>query len=328
MKTVSLLGLHEPSLWIFGLCCMCCFRTAAQDEQTSAKEVTEESSKGHAEPKLLALTWQSGIKASSKFSDIPWWKPNGELVDKAERAELEQEIYGTEVQWMNQKQATPLVAIFEYSDNLPAGIDGIRMEAATDNHRTRGGSYLKRMVGKTTKSRVFSVSTATAFTERKDFEWPEKVDLNLTFPSTDMKLIKKLDAIPKGSVKLQRGVSWSVEPKAGYDPGKKPAERFPAGVLLVSKEASDLIEVSVRVYAKGDKRPLDEQYVTLREIDGELFKVRVSKRFPEADELERIEFYRMLYRKTKVAGVVVRTDLLPKQEAAKIEPVESDVFGR
>ena len=158
-----------------------CAQCLAQTADENPKQV---------KPRLVALTWQKG-DGQDKFSEIAWWKPDGELIGKQERALLQAEIGRTEVVQRRQNQPVPLIAIFELHDGLPPGTTGIRVRGELPNGDIAIHSmYQKRSAGLKSKDRVFAIS-GLFLAMRQDFVWPKKMDLNLEYHVESKQLIKK-----------------------------------------------------------------------------------------------------------------------------------------
>jgi hypothetical protein len=239
-----------------------------------------------------------------------FWNLDGELLTESESKALQDEINVPMFQSNSDKYSTPLLIIFEFEDQLPAGTGGVRVTVEfSDGTSSLLGTSVNRRAGQKTKDRVFAVSLAVVSIERRTFEWPNSIALNLKYPAETPTLVKTIGEIPDEPVRLARGVSWSVEAETGYEPGGD-GTRYPAGVLEVSKESLDLLSFDVRVYKKGVDRPLRGSYTTIRERDDQQFEIRVSERFPTNEELDRIEIYRQRYQRTTVFDVPLYIDLL------------------
>ena len=293
----------------------------ASQKETSADK-TDSQAEGNATddafppPRIIAMTWQKGEDASGRFSDIPFWTPDGELLSENDAQAIKNEIRGTEVSRMSQPESRPLVFIFDVGTRLPPLSMGVKVNCRLpDGHETRGGTFVNRSAGRQTPTRIFAVSAATRFLRAGDqFQWPQSADIVLTFPIETPELIDTRTTIPTEPVVIADGVRWMVEPDAGYDPRQQgPASRYPAAVLeTLHDESPELINYFVRVYEKGSDRALPDAFTTIRERDGKRYRIEVSDRFPEPEQLDRIEFYRQRWARAVVPDVRIRTDLLAK----------------
>ena len=238
-------------------------------------------------------------------------------MSKQEAEALRDEVTLPNFQSGRGEYSTPLVIVFEFEDGLPPGTGGVSVTTEfSDGKNSVLGTSANRRAGKMTAKRVFSATSSVVSLDRRTFQWPEKVALNLKYPADTAQLIKELDEIPDKPIQLARGVSWSVEAETGYEPGGD-GTRYPAGVLEVSKASLDLLAFGVHVYKKGSERRLAGSYSTIRERGDQLFEIRVSRRFPDEKELDRIEFYRQRFKRTTVSDVPLRIELLEETNLSK-----------
>jgi len=122
-------------------------------------------------------------------------------------------------------------------------------------------------------------------------------------------LLNTLYEVPTQPVQIAEGVRWSVESNAGFDE-LDPTTAFPAGVLETANDRPGKhTSYSVRVFKKERKRELQNVVIVSRERRGRTFDAEVSERFPEADQLDRIEIYRLRFASAQVANVRIRNDL-------------------
>lgn len=156
--------------------------------------------------------------------------------------------------------------------------------------------------------------------EKKDFpQWPEKISLEIKYPLEDRTVIKTLKGVPDDTLQVADGVIWYLDSDRArkYDNNTNrwiTIEGKTAAVLQTLRgRPEELTDYSVRVYLKDRKRPLDGNYSTLIEPDGQLHEIDVSNPV-DPQQIERIEVFRQRFAVRLIENIPIKVDLIPKAE--------------
>lgn len=283
------------------------------DEPTSSADITVPI------PRIVAMTWQKGTEGSGKHTDLKLWAADGTLLTDQQMSELRADAPGTEIHWWNtNEEPRPVVFIFDVGDRLPVGSGGVSVHCEfPDGHANRGGTWMNRVEAKVNAGRTYAISTDTDFLPGGgEFHWPDSVKVHLKYPLEIPVLVKTLNEVPVDAVQIADGVTWYVDPQAGYDAGapriiNAPTPHFPAAVLETIQDGSlDLVDYSVRVHLKTSETELQGSRTMIRDRNGKRYQLDVSRKFPPTDEIDRIEVYRQRFTRSVIKDVRLRTDLI------------------
>lgn len=156
--------------------------------------------------------------------------------------------------------------------------------------------------------------------EKKDFaKWPEKMSLEIRYPLEDQAVIKTLNKVPDDTLEVAEGIIWYLDPTRAlkYDNNTNrwiTIDGKTAAVLQTLRgRPEELTDYSVRVYLKDQKQPLDGNFSTFIEPDGQLHEIDVSNPV-EPQQIERIEVLRQRYAVRLIENIPIKVDLIPKPE--------------
>lgn len=242
-------------------------------------------------PEIVALTWMP----TDESQEVLFWQPDGEILPDSDRQSLVDNLKSYQLFSRKPQESAPLLLIFDVGSEFPPSA-GVRVDCDLPNGQKVMNGRFGRKEG---EKYLVSWLEASDPIRNHPVDWPENISLTLTFPIEEPVKIRVLTSVPEMPLLLARGVSWSVEPEMGYDPDNN-VQKYPAGVLEISEQSLGLQEISVQIFERGSERKLRESYVTIRERNGERFEVRVSDRFPEAENLDRVDIYRQLFRRRSV----------------------------
>lgn len=261
--------------------------TDFENESTASKRVDFQT------PELVALAWMP----TDESQEVLFWQPDGEILSDAARQSLVENLKSYKLASRKPQDSPRLLLIFDVGIEFPPWA-GVRVDCDLPYGQKLAAGRFGRKEGE-----KYLVSWLVVFDQydSRNTIWPENVRLDLAFPIEEPVKIRVLTSVPEKPLLLARGVSWSVEPEMVIRLGSMPGEKkYPAGVLEISERSLGLQEISVQIFEKESERKLRERYVTTRERNGERFEVRVSDRFPEAGNLDRVEVYRQLFRRRSI----------------------------
>ncbi len=286
-------------------------------------------------PQIVAITWQQGNTNTLEHSTAPMWAPDGVLLTDQQLTALRADAPGTERHHCSQPEFQaphPLVFIFDVGSIGREIKNGVNVKCELPNGQTAGlGSWGVTEPGKVSADRFYTVSAAVGSRPYKgEFHWTESTNVHLKYPIEAPQVIQTFNT-PVEKIEIAKGVTWIIDPKAGSDHGvpravasgevvlgteipviRSVGEPYPAAVLESIHDGSlDLVDYWVNVHLKESDQRLQEAQATHRERDGQLYTVRISKRFPDFKNVKRIDVCRQRYTVSVIKDVKIRTDLMP-----------------
>jgi beta-lactamase regulating signal transducer with metallopeptidase domain len=269
-------------------------------------------------PKLLYLAWQSeDLRQTNPDKAILWDRSGKELGRDEAREFLSRagNIGFTQTPY----PLTPLVLFFEVDPTINASVsttvitsDGTRLPLSASSRITPTNG----------------INTASLGPMNAELEvWPSPVSLRLTYAIENWRIIKTVREFESLPIDVAEGVRWYLDPTRANDRDPQTGRSYhavgkTAGILELSEAVQNgLVDYAVRVYLKGQEKPVNELGVTtLSRKDGNA-TIRISEAFDSADQIERVEFIRQRRAVEIVEDVPLRTELLPKNGNRREVPI-------
>ncbi|WP_417387124.1 hypothetical protein [Gimesia sp.] len=262
-------------------------------------------------PKLLYLAWQQdGVRSTGMSIPSTVWKPDGTILSQEKSDEILKQVKSFDVYWRQEDDLNPLSMVFQVDGRL---VDSpvLPTVITADGVRHTGGATVN-------SPRNGMIVSAAAPYQSTLANWPEEIAVEIRYPIENRVIAKTLKEIPDEPVQIAKGVSWYLDPNRARetDPatGKfQIAYDKTAAVLQVNRETADkLTQYECRVYLRGQKAPLQGQYSTIIEPDGQLNEIRVSKSFAQKQDIEKVEIVRQRFKTGLIKNIPVKLLLLPE----------------
>lgn len=262
-------------------------------------------------PQLLYLAWQKdGVRSTGMSIPSTVWKPDGTILSQEKSDEILKRVKSFDVHWRQEDDLNPLSMVFQVDGRL---VDSPVMPTVitADGVSHSGGATVN-------SPRNGMIVSAAAPYQSSLANWPEEISVEINYPVENRMNVKTLKKIPDEPVEIAKGVSWYLDSKRAMetDPGTgkmQIAYDKTAAVLQVNRETADkLTQYECRVYLRGQKTPLQGQYSTIIEPDGQLNDIRVSKSFAQKQDIEKVEFVRQRFKTALIKNIPVKLTLLPE----------------
>lgn len=264
------------------------------DETVDSKEYPDP-------PKLAYLAWElPPSKNGPQLSRA--WNARGEEIDESlstETIELNGKTYRPRAwNWDDDTlklHAHPLVlgfedgAPFEYRPTLVAVVD------ASGEKHYRGQALSRRW-----EKRLVSVAAP-----EKPFAWPERVNLEISYPIEATQTIAELTKFADQPIKVADGVDWK---------GRVEADGRFASTLIIWRKPQDEDRTSYHAALfDGEGAPLrNDAGGVVRTFDDRQERVEWYEGL-RPEEIARVKVHRQRRATAKIEDVPIRLDLLPKE---------------
>jgi len=264
-------------------------------------------------PKLLYLAWQKdGIHSTGQSIPSTLWNLNGKILSQKKSDEILKRVKSFDAHWRQTDDLQPLSMLFQVDGRL------VRSPVMPIVITADGDRYATASTINTPQNGLIVSAAAPLMSSLA--KWPEKISLEIKYPIENLIIVKTLKDVPDDPVRIAKGITWYLDPQRAMevDSETRKMQRAydkTAAVLQVNRETADMLtSFESRVYLRGHKEPLQGQYTTIIEADGQQNIIRVSKSFEQKQDIEKIEIIRQRHKTSLIKNIPLKLQLLPKTD--------------